>query len=239
MGNRIVITGASSKIGQAIFKQLVKKDDQVILQCFKNYNTCLQLKKTFKGICNIITSDFNDPESVDDFSGQLGDVDTLINTAASTITGLLPHLKDEDMNRMINVNNSALVKICRAVIPGMVARRKGCIVNISSVAAIRGNRGQAVYAGTKGFIEAFSRSLAAEYGAKGIRINCVAPGPIDAGSLKELLSYAPEEVKQSTASGRLGEPEDVAAVVAFLCSDGAKYINGRCIPVDGGFMRGI
>ncbi|MCP4154266.1 MAG: SDR family oxidoreductase, partial [bacterium] len=137
------------------------------------------------------------------------------------------------------VNIDAFTRICAAVIPGMTARRRGCIVNISSAAATRGNRGQTVYAGTKGYMEAFTRSLAAEYGAKGIRVNCVAPGPIAAGSMTELLGYAEEEVKKSILSKNLGTPEDVAYITAFLCSPKAAFINGKTIGVDGGIMRGI
>ena len=121
----------------------------------------------------------------------------------------------------------------------MIVKRKGCIINISSIAATRGNKGQTVYAGTKGFVESFTRSLTAEYGARGIRVNCVAPGPIDAGSLKELLSYASEDVNESIVSNRLGEPGDVASIVAFLCSEEADFINGQCLHIDGGFIRGI
>jgi 3-oxoacyl-[acyl-carrier protein] reductase len=140
---------------------------------------------------------------------------------------------------MVQANITALVKLCRAVIPGMVVKRRGCIVNISSAAATRGNPGQAVYAGTKGFMEAFTRSLAAEYGGKGVRANCVAPGAIDAGSLRELLALAPDEVPESSALRRLGTPDEVAAVVAFLCSDDASFISGRTIGVDGGFCHGV
>ena len=140
---------------------------------------------------------------------------------------------------MINVNIYSPVKICSAVIPDMLIGRKGFIVNISSIAAQRGNRGQTVYAGTKGFVESFTRSLAAEYGPKGINVNAVAPGPIESKSLDELLAYAKDEVKNSIVSKRIGKPDDVAALVAFLCSDEASYINGKIYNVDGGFMKGI
>ena len=141
----------------------------------------------------------------------LGDVDILVNAAAFTRTDLLPNLNDNDIVRMINVNIKALIAVCRAVLPAMMVKRKGVIVNISSVAALRGNRGQSVYAGTKGFMESYTKSLAAEYGGRGIRINSIAPGAIDAGSLKELLSYAEDVVKKSIASNRLGTPEDVGS----------------------------
>jgi len=239
MSRNIVITGASSDIGLAISTKIIRPEDQVILQCFRNPDKCNQLKEKLKDSCNIIISDFSDPESIENFCKQLPEIDILINAAGSTITNLLPNFSDKDILKMLYVNIFALTKICQAVIPAMIVKRKGCIVNISSIAATRGNKGQSVYAGTKGFVESFSRSLTSEYGSRGIRINCVAPGPIDAGSLKELLSYAAEDVNESIISKRLGNPDDVASAVEFLCSEEAEFINGKCIQVDGGFMRGI
>lgn len=239
MGNRIVITGASSLIGRAIAKRLAAKGDSVLLHCFRNRAACAPSEGSFAGACEIAVADFTRPEELDGFCSILGDVDILVNAAACTRTDLLPNLGHDDISRMIDVNIRALVAICRAVMPVMMVKRRGIIVNISSVAALRGNRGQSVYAGTKGFIESFTRSLAAEYGGRGIRVNSVAPGAIDAGSMKELLSYAEDAVKKSTSAGRLGTPEDVAAAVAFLCGPDAAFINGACIPVNGGFMTGV
>ncbi len=239
MNNRIVITGASSLIGQAIAKRLIAKGDNILLHCFKNSAACKHIAESTEYKCEIATADFNSDEDITRFCKMLGDVDILVNAAAFTQADLLPNLSDNDIARMINVNIKALIAVCRAVLPAMMVKRKGVIVNISSVAALRGNRGQSVYAGTKGFMESFTKSLAAEYGGRGIRINSVAPGAIDAGSLKELLSYAEDVVKKSIASNRLGTPEDIAAAVAFLCSPDASFITGACLPVSGGFMTGI
>lgn len=239
MSNRIVITGASSLIGQAIAQRLIAKGDNVLLHCFKNSAACSHIAESSDYNCKIVTADFNIDEEIDHFCKILGDVDILVNAAAFTKTDLLPNLNDNDIYRMINVNIKAPIAICRTVLPVMMVKRKGVIVNISSVAALRGNRGQSVYAGTKGFLESFTKSLAAEYGGRGIRINSIAPGAIDAGSLKELLSYAEDTVRKSVASNRLGTPADVAAAAAFLCSPEASFINGACINVSGGFMTGI
>lgn len=239
MSNRIVITGASSLIGQAIAKRLVAKGDNVLLHCFKNNSACSLLAATEDYKSEVVTADFSKDEDIVRFCKMLADVDILVNAAAHTKTDLLPNLNDIDIERMVNVNIKALAAICRTVLPSMMVKRKGVILNISSVAALRGNRGQSVYAGTKGFVEAFTRSLAAEYGGRGIRVNSIAPGAIDAGSLKELLSYAEEAVKKSIASNRLGTPEDVASAAAFLCSPDASFINGACLAVNGGFMTGI
>ncbi|UCE21745.1 MAG: SDR family oxidoreductase [Candidatus Aminicenantes bacterium] len=239
MSNKIIITGASSEIGLAICKAIIKIGDQAILQYYRNKDRLIPFCENFKENCQMISVNFNNIDELNRFSKKRDDIDILVNAAAFTRADLLPVLKDEDIIRMINVNILSTVKLCRAVIPSMVARKKGCIVNISSVAALRGNRGQTVYAGTKGFIESFSRTLAAEYGTRGIRVNTVAPGPIETGSVKELLAYAEDEVKKSVASKRLGTPEDVAEAVAFLCSDKASYINGKTISVDGGFSKGV
>lgn len=239
MGNRIVITGASSLIGQAIAARLIAKGDDALLHCFRNGEACGRFVEARDSTCTIAKADFAKPGDLEAFCKSIRETDILVNAAASTRTDLLPNLADDAIESMIAVNIRALVAICRAVLPGMTARRRGIIVNISSVAALRGNRGQSVYAGTKGFIESFTRSLAAEYGGRGIRVNSVAPGAIDCGSLKELLAYAGDAVVKSTAAGRLGSPEDVAAAVAFLCGPDATFVNGACINVSGGFMTGI
>ncbi len=239
MNRNIVITGASSAIGAAICRKIVRPGDTALLHCFRNDASCRQLAEELGADCTIIPADYAEPSALDRLCRAANDCDILINCAAITKTGLLVQMPDHDLLSMLDANITALVKLCRAVVPGMLLKRKGCIINISSVAATRGNPGQAVYAGTKGFMEAFTRSLAAEYGPKGVRANCVAPGAIEAGSLKELLALAPDEVRQNSALRRLGSADDVAAAVAFLCSDEAGFISGRTIAVDGGFSRGV
>jgi len=236
---KIVITGASSEIGTAIAKAICTRDDEVILHGSLHMLSCEQLKDELGEKCCIVQADFTQQEAIYSFCGLLKETDILVNAAAVTITEPLPSLSDANIEKMIQVNISALVKICRAAIPSMLRKRKGNIINISSVAALRGNRGQTVYAGTKGFMEAFSRSLAAEYGSKGIRVNTVAPGPIEAGTLKETLRYAEKEIRSSIVSKRLGTVHDVAEAVKFLTGDGASFINGTTLRVDGGFLHGI
>ena len=241
MGRRIVITGASSEIGVAVCRKIIQKEDKVILQCNRNLEKLEKEMNEVNFSTKIMQVDFRDKNTTDQFCNSIKsfECDILINIAASTKTGLIASISDDDLEEMIQVNNIAVVKIIRAVIPAMVGRHMGCIVNLSSVAASRGNRGQAVYAGTKGFVESLTRSLCAEYAPKGVRINAVAPGPIETGSLKELLNIAPKEVKSSIASNKIGAPKDVANLIAFLCNNESEYINGRIIPIDGGFMRGV
>ncbi|HDG97213.1 MAG: short chain dehydrogenase [Deltaproteobacteria bacterium] len=238
MSRIIIITGASSELGVAISKALARPDDILVL----HYNSNSGPLEAMKDLCRqviLVQADFSTPDGINLFCSKIKDADILVNAAASTITGLLPTLREESIERMLNVNIMATVKVTRRVLPSMVAKRKGCIVNISSVAATRGNRGQTVYAGTKGFLNAFTRSLAAEFGAKGVRVNCVAPGPIDTGSLRRLKAYANRELLASVSVNRLGSVEEVAAAVRFIVSDEAAFINGQVLHIDGGFMMGV
>jgi 3-oxoacyl-[acyl-carrier protein] reductase len=239
MPKNFVITGASSEIGLAICNKVLQSNDYAILQCFKHTERCTTIQQRLGNRCQVVPVDFRNLVETDNFCKKLGEVDIFINTAAVTTTDLLAHLTDEEIMVMLDVNILALIKLSQAVIPSMLLKRNGIIINISSVAAQRGSRGQTGYAGTKGFMEAFTRSLASEYGSRNIRANCVAPGPIDAGSLKSLLGYAEDEVKNSVTLPRLGNASDVAATVAFLCREEASFINGACIPVNGGFCRGV
>jgi 3-oxoacyl-[acyl-carrier protein] reductase len=239
MNKTIAITGASSEIGRAIINKLDKTCDLFILQCNKNRIDLEKLSSEITTKSEIIIADFSKDVEISKFCKKISKADVLINAAAVTKTDVVTMLPDDEINKMIQVNISALIKTCQAVIPSMFSRRKGIILNISSIAASRGNRGQTVYAGTKGFMESFSRSLASEAGSRGIRVNCIAPGPIDSGSLKSLMSYANDEIKNSILSKRLGKPDDVASLVKFLCSDEAEFINGQVLHIDGGFLKGV
>lgn len=233
---QIVITGASSAIGWAIAKELSKIGKPMLLQGTKDHDLPLN---ELSADAEFVIADFYSPAALEHFISQLTDVDILVNAAACTITELLPQTSDESIDKMIAVNIAALVKTCKAVIPPMCAKRSGIIVNISSVAASKVYRGQSVYAGTKAFSEAFSKGIAAEYGRKGVRCNCVAPGCINSGTLKLLVHIANDKVRQSNAMSRMGEPRDVAAAVAFLCQEENAFINGTVLHVDGGQWLGI
>ena len=237
MKRKIVITGASSEIGLAIAKKLAGPGDELLLQYCRKAEGCTELLRGRAGAA--VKADFTSPEELAAFCALLDGTDVLVNAAGLTKTGLLPDLPPADIAAMISVNIRALAEICAAAIPAMCVKRAGIIVNISSVTAARASRGQSVYAGTKGFVESFTRALAAEYSSRGIRANCVAPGAVEAGSLRELLAYGEKEVKAATAMGRLGTPADVAEAVSFLCGPGAGFITGQVLRVDGGFRQGL
>lgn len=239
MNRKIVVTGASSEIGLSIAEHIADHEDEIILHAFSNTSKCESVCQKLGKNCSVITADFTKNEKLEKFCSYLKNCDILINAAAATFTEPLPQLSQTDIDKMIQINIVALIKTCRAVIPSMISKRNGIIINISSVTASRGNRGQSVYAGTKGFVESFSRALAAEYGSRNIRINCIAPGPIEAGTLRKTLLYAEKEIKESIVSKRLGKPEDVAFAVKYLCSDEASFINGTVLKIDGGFLKGV
>ena len=235
----IVIIGASSEIGLAICCKFDKEENHLFVHCHGNKEKLINHTKDFKASVQIIPCDFSEIDQLNSFLPMLKDVSVLINAAAITKTNLLTSLSDTDIEKMLQVNVLATVKICKTVVPQMLIKRKGIILNITSVAASKGNKGQSVYGGTKGFIESFSRSLATELGVKGIRVNCIAPGVIEAGNMLDLLHNAPEEVKKSISLNKLGKPEDVANLVEFLCSEKAGFITGQTYHVDGGFQQGI
>ncbi len=237
---KILVTGASSEIGAAICRKIAESDDEMILHGFRNVAGLEQLRGELPCRKTVLsTGNLADSGYLSDLINTAEGCDILVNCAAATISAPLAQMSDAEIDLMISVNLLAMIRLCREVVPGMLARRNGSILNVSSVAASRGVRGQTVYAGTKGFIESFTRSLAAECSRKGVRVNCIAPGPIDAGSLKGLLSYTGDEVKKNVALNRLGQPEEVAAVAAFLLSESASFIVGEVVHVNGGFMYGL
>jgi 3-oxoacyl-[acyl-carrier protein] reductase len=148
---------------------------------------------------------------------------------------LLAVLSDEELEAMIATNITGLVRLTRAALKPMLRQRWGCIVNLSSVLASRPGRGNAVYAGTKGFVESFTRALAVEVGRKGVRVNAVAPGVIETEMSRGPRALAGETIRERIALRRFGEPEEVAGLVAFLASDEGAYISGAVLPVDGAF----
>lgn len=232
---KIVITGASSEIGFAIASRLSESGKPMLLHCNRN-----QAKlASFGPETEIVQADFSDRKQLTAFIERLNDVEILVNAAACTDAMLLPQLEDVSIERMIAVNVLATTLICKAVIVPMCLKRKGIIVNLSSVTASKVFRGHSVYGGTKAYIEVLTKSLAAEYSKKGIRCNCVAPGTIDSGSMRQFVLQDHKDLKMANASGTFGTPEDVAAAVAFLCSDESRYITGTVLHVDGGHMIGL
>jgi 3-oxoacyl-[acyl-carrier protein] reductase len=181
-----------------------------------------------------VEADVSDPEQAKRLVDEAGDVDILVNNAGLTRDGLLARMPDADWRDVIETNLSSVFYTCRAVTRGMMKKRAGSIVNVSSIVGIHGNWGQTNYGASKAGIIGFTKSLARELGSRGVRANVVAPGYVNT----RLTDVLPEEAQQAmlanTPLGRLGDPQDVAGAVRFLCSDEAAFITGEVLLVDGG-----
>jgi 3-oxoacyl-[acyl-carrier protein] reductase len=165
---------------------------------------------------------------------EAGDVDILVNNAGVTRDGVLARMSDDDWRTVLDTNLSSVFYTCRAVTRRMMKKRGGSIVNVSSIVALHGNFGQTNYAASKAGIVGFTKSLARELGSRGVRANVVAPGYITSRLTDAIPEDAREGMLSNTPLGRLGDPEDVAGAVRFLCSDEARFITGDVLLVDGG-----
>jgi 3-oxoacyl-[acyl-carrier protein] reductase len=185
-----------------------------------------------------VQADIADPEQVTALVSrveeELGPVGVLVNNAGITRDTLIVRMSDEEWDEVLDTNLRGAFNVCRAVARGMLKRREGAIVNLTSVVGLHGNPGQTNYAASKAGIIGFTKALAKELGSRGVRVNAVAPGYI----ATELTNVLPEEVRGfilgNTPLGRLGDPEDVAGAVRFLCSDEARFVTGAVLQVDGG-----
>jgi 3-oxoacyl-[acyl-carrier protein] reductase len=181
-----------------------------------------------------VQADVSDPDQAKQLVEEAGDLDVLVNNAGLTRDGLLARMPDDDWRAVIETNLSSVFYTCRAVVRGMMKKRAGSIVNVSSIVGLHGNWGQTNYGASKAGIIGFTKSLARELGSRNVRANVVAPGYVNT----RLTDVLPEEAQQAmlanTPLGRLGDPEDVAGAVRFLCSDEASFITGEVLLVDGG-----
>mgnify|MGYP001203904475 CR=1 FL=1 len=167
---------------------------------------------------------------------ELGRIDILVNNAGITRDGLLMRMSEEDWDAVLDVNLKGTFNCTKAAVKRMVRQRSGRIVNITSVMGITGNPGQANYSASKAGIIGFTKSIAKEVGSRGITCNAVAPGWIRTQMTEKLPQEVAEQVLKQIPLGRLGEPEDIAGLVTFLCSDSASYITGQVLVVDGGLI---
>jgi 3-oxoacyl-[acyl-carrier protein] reductase len=182
----------------------------------------------------VVQADVSNPNEARALVEEAGDIDILVNNAGLTRDGVLARMTDDDWREVVDTNLSSVFYTCRAVSRGMMKRRSGSIVNVSSIVGLRGNWGQTNYAASKAGIIGFTKSLARELGSRGVRANVVAPGYIHTRLTDVLPEEAREAMLVNTPLGKLGDPEDVAGAVRFLCSDEASFITGEVLLVDGG-----
>ena len=233
-----LVTGASRGIGKAIAKRFAKQGHFVIgtATTAEGAQSIDEYLHDAGGIGRIL--DVTNQEQIDKLFEEIesvyGSVQVLVNNAGISQDGLLIRMKDEDWDKVVDTNLTAIYRMSKRAMRGMMKARKGRIINITSVVAEMGNAGQANYAATKAGVEGFSRTLAREIGSRQVTVNCVAPGLVETDMTDELDERLLNSMLDAVPVGRLGQPEDVAAAVSYLASDEASYVTGAVIPVNGG-----
>lgn len=241
-GRVVLVTGASRGIGAAIAKACSEEGARVVVNYARSADAASEVVRAIEekgGEAMLQRADVSDGEAVnamvDAVLEKYGALDVLVNNAGVTHDNLLAVMSDEEWDDVMRVNAGGVFRLCRAVARPMMARKRGRIVNVSSVAGTKGGKGQTNYAASKGAIEAFTRALAVELAPKGVTVNAVAPGVIVTEMSAFVREAASEEILARILMKRYGNPEDVARAVVFLASDDAAYITGVTLPVDGGF----
>jgi 3-oxoacyl-[acyl-carrier protein] reductase len=231
-GRAALVTGGSRGIGRAIAVELGKAGASVVV----GYNAGAEAAEAVAGEIGgrAVQADVSSADDAQRLVEEAGDLDILVNNAGLTRDTLLARMSDDDWRAVIETNLSAVFYTCRAVARPMMKRRGGSIVNVSSIVGLRGNMGQTNYAASKAGIIGFTKSLARELGSRNVRANVVAPGYIHSRLTDVLPEEARDAMLTNTPLGKLGDPEDVAGAVRFLCSDEASFITGEVLLVDGG-----
>jgi 3-oxoacyl-[acyl-carrier protein] reductase len=231
-GKTALVTGASRGIGRSIALELARAGASVVVSYRTGSEEAQELAGEIGG--RAVQADISDSESAKSLVEEAGDLDILVNNAGVTRDGLLVRMSDEDWHTVIDTNLASCFYTCRAATRGMMRKRSGAIVNISSIVGLRGNWGQTNYAASKAGIVGFTKSLARELGSRNVRANVVVPGYVKTQLTDVLPEEATGAMLENTPLGRLGDPEDVAGAVRFLCSEDAAFITGAVLRVDGG-----
>jgi 3-oxoacyl-[acyl-carrier protein] reductase len=231
-GRLALVTGGSRGIGRAIAVELAQAGAQVVVGYRSGAEEAETVAKEIGG--RALRADVSDSEQAARLVGEAGDLDILVNNAGLTRDGLIARMSDEDWRTVIDTNLGGVFATCRAAARGMMRRRSGAIVNLSSIVGVHGNPGQTNYAASKAGIIGFSKALARELATRNVRVNAVAPGYVETALTEVLPATVREALLASTPLGRLGVPEDVAGAVRFLCSDEASFVTGEVLLVDGG-----
>lgn len=243
MSKVVLITGASRGIGRAISLKFAKEGFDVAINFSSKEEEVLDVKKACEAFgvrAEIYRADVSSMDEalamVKNVQADLGDVDVLVNNAGITRDGLLMMMKEQDFDRVMDVNAKGVFNMCKALVRSFMKRRSGAIVNVASVVGLTGNMGQLNYSASKGAVISMTKSLAKELSSRNIRVNAVAPGFIETEMTEKLDDSVKDAMLSAIPLGRFGRPEDVADVCFFLAEDSARYITGQVITVDGGMV---
>lgn len=236
-GLNALVTGATGGIGGAVASLLHRQGAQVALSGTRR-PALDDLAAQLKERVHVTPCDLGDPAQVEALLGQaeqaMGSVDILVNNAGLTRDGLAMRMKDEDWQKVLDVNLTASFRLIRAALRGMMKRRFGRVIGITSVVGVTGNPGQANYAASKAGIIGMSKALAQEVASRNITVNCVAPGFIATPMTEVLTPEQKDKLLAGIPVGRMGTPEEIAAAVLYLASREAGYVTGATLHVNGG-----
>ncbi|OOE72202.1 3-oxoacyl-ACP reductase FabG [Salinivibrio sp. ML290] len=236
-GKVALVTGASRGIGRATAELLAERGATVIGTATSKKGAAAisdYLGENGRGLALNVTSPESVAEVLDTIKKEFGDVDILVNNAGITRDNLLMRMKDDEWQDIMDTNLTSIFRLSKAVLRAMMKKRCGRIINIGSVVGVMGNAGQANYAAAKAGVIGFTKSMAREVAARGITVNTVAPGFIETDMTKALNDEQRAATLAQVPAGRLGDPKEIAATVAFLASDDAAYMTGETLHVNGG-----
>ncbi|WP_030896976.1 MULTISPECIES: SDR family NAD(P)-dependent oxidoreductase [unclassified Streptomyces] len=237
-GKKALVTGATSGIGRAIAVKLAEAGATVYVTGRRAElgKETVELIERAGGTGHFVVADVANIDDVRGLAEEVGEVDVLVNNAGIFPFSPTPEQSLDSYERVFDVNVRAAYFLTAALAPAMVARKKGAIVNVSSIAGQIGTPVGSVYNASKAAMDALTRSWAVEFGAAGVRVNSVAPGPIRTDTAVDTVGEMFEEFSRNTPLTRAGEPEEIAEAVVFLASDRASYITGAVLTADGGLV---
>jgi 3-oxoacyl-[acyl-carrier protein] reductase len=237
-GKRVLITGAAGGIGKELSKSFLELGANIILSG-TNINRLQSLKDDLNQECEVYECDLKNVDEINNllkFLDGSGGVDVLINNAGKTEDNLLMRMTDEQWEDIMLINLTSVMRLTRGIIRGMIKKRWGRIINITSIVALTGNPGQSNYVASKSGLIGFSKSLASEVASRGITVNCIAPGFIKTNMTDKLNENQTSSILNRIPMNRIGIPIDICSSAIFLASSYSNYITGQTIHVNGGMF---
>ena len=243
---KILITGASGGIGRAITQAFACHRQDVFL-CLHYRRENPQFRELVEQLASnqiphhLFQADFSEKSQIDQMmssiQNKIGTIDLLVNNAGCSYTGLFHEMSLEQWQTLMQINLTSVISITKWILPGMIQKKNGNIINISSIWGMTGASCEVAYSATKAALIGFSKALASEVGPSGIRVNCIAPGIIETSMNSQYSANEIATLVDGIPLQRLGKPEEIADLVRFLASDEASYITGQCISPNGGLLR--